>query len=460
MRQMFLSALLIAVTLPALAQDTRFYAPPVVAVPKVATAPRLDGIIEPAEWAVAAPLSPFVLVGGRAQPANPTSVFVMYDSHNLYIAAIMTDPNAAALKADVEERDGPIWEDDSLELFFDTDDQRKTYIHLAVNPKETQYDALMMDKSADYRWQAEAATLADGWSVELQLPFANDLAPAVGITWGLSVARHVAFGGEISAWDRKLKGFHEVSNFGSMIFADRPLSMQLASLGSLWLGPNTAQAVVQNNGDQPAAGKVNVRVMGRDKYGNSFGATKVAVPAGARLPQNVTYSILQDGFSTVTFSLTDASGATVWRSSPYAVLTPEVSPNIAAAEKVLAAATRDWMKLSDGAVKRALQTDLDALTVQWRYAITQYRDRARFSRQELEGLATFADKLRGEAEMLHKQIKASRITGGSPALTIGGVVSTRHVFPDEVSFEPGQAPALDACRNETEALQVVVLPFR
>ena len=26
--------------------------------------------------------------------------------------------------------------------------------------------------------------------------------------------------------------------------------------------------------------------------------------------------------------------------------------------------------------------------------------------------------------------------------------------------EPGQTPALDACRNETEALQVVVLPFR
>jgi len=460
MRKVLLTALLLLVVLPALAQDTRFYTPPIVSVPKVATAPRLDGIIEPKEWAAAAPLSPFVLVGGRGQPVNPTSVYIMYTSHSLYIGAVMTDPNAANLKADVAERDGPVWEDDSLELFFDTDDQHKTYIHLAVNPQETQYDALMQDKSADYRWKAEVATLADGWSVELELPFANDLAPAAGITWGLSVARHVAAGGEISAWDRKLKGFHEIANFGSMVFAEQPLAMQLASLGSLWLGTNTAQALVQNNSAQAAACKIAVRVMSRDRYGHFFGATRMQVPAGGRLPQNVTYNILEDGFSTVTFALTDAAGKTVWRSSPYAVATPEVSPNIAAAEKALADATKAWMMLRDGAVKKALQTDLDGLTVQWRYLITQYRDRAKLSRQELEGMANFADKLRGEAEMLHKQIKATKLTGVSPALALGGVLSTVHVFPDEVKFEPGEAPALDACRNETEALQVVVLPFR
>ena len=136
-RRLFLLVAIIltaVVVLPALAQNTKFYTPPVVSVPKVKTPPKIDGIIEPAEWANAAPMSPFVLLGGQGQPLNATSVWVMYDDHSLYIAAILTDPNPGALKAATTDRDGPVWEDDSLELFFDTDDQRKSYIHLAVNP--------------------------------------------------------------------------------------------------------------------------------------------------------------------------------------------------------------------------------------------------------------------------------------------------------------------------------------
>lgn len=461
MRKLLLIALLLAVALPVLAQGTQFYAPPVISVPKVASAPRLDGVIEPNEWAPAAPLSPFVLVGGRAQPVRATSVYVMYDDHNLYIGAVMADPNAATLKADTVERDGSVWDDDSLELFFDTADQRKSYIHLAVNPKGTQYDAVMKDKSADFRWRAEAATMADGWSVELELPFANDLPPATGIAWGFSVARHVASDGEISSWDRKQKEFHELASFGSMIFAQQPLLPQVGTLGALWLGDNLAQVIVENPAAQSATAKLNARVMGRDKYGYFFGTTKIDLAANGRVTQNVPYGVYEDGFSTVALSLTDATGKTVWRTSPYPVLTPEVSPAIAAVEKTLGSATRLWATLPQGATKTGLQSDLDALTVQWRYLISQYRTRAGMTNADLETLAQFADKLRREAEMLEKQIKAAKLTGGtSPAFTVAAVPSIQHVFPDELKFEPGEASVLDACRNETEALQVVVLPFR
>lgn len=461
MRKLLLIALLLSFMLPALAQDTSFYTPPLVSVPKVTSAPRVDGVIEPNEWSPAAPLSPFVLVGGRAQPQRATSAYVMYDAHNLYIAAVMADPDAANLKADAVGRDSAVWDDDSLELFFDTADQRKSYIHLAVNPKGTQYDAVMKDKSADFRWTAEAATLTDGWSIELELPFADDLAPALGVAWGFSVGRHVASDGEASSWDRKLKDFHELANFGSMVFSQQPLIPQLGTLGALWLGDNMAQVLVQNTSAQAQSPKINARVLGRDKYGRFFGATKVDLPANARVTQNVPYSVYQDGLSTVTFSLTDAAGKIVWRTSPYPVLTPEVSPTIAEVEKTLGSATRQWAALPAGEVKTGLRSDLDALTIQWRYLITQYRTRAGMTNADLETLAQFADKLRREAEMLEKQIKAAKITGGTgPAFTVAAVPAIQHVFPDELKFEPGEAPVLDACRNETEALQVVVLPFR
>jgi hypothetical protein len=441
------------------AQSTKFYAPPVVSVPKVKVAPKTDGIIEPAEWGNAAPLSPFVLVGGQAQPKNLTSVWVMYDDHNLYVAAIMSDPNPAALKAAATDRDGAVWEDDDLELFFDTDDQRKSYIHLAVNPKETQYDAYMKDKTADYRWKARCATLADGWSVELELPFANDFPPAPGISWGFSAGRHSASTDELSSWDRKNASFHELASFGSLIFAEKPLSLEISSLGNMWMGNNTAQVAIRNNSDKPATCKINARVLGRDKHGNFLGATKVTVGPTARQTVTVPYSVFEDGFSTLAISLTDVTGNTVWRSSPYAISTPEIAPQISAIEKALGSATRNWMSLPDGEAKKTLQADLDAATAQWRYLVAQYRDRAKMEKTELQGLVEFADKLRGDAEMLEKQIQTAKAGGGSAKLGVAPVTALRHVFPDQFDFQPGDAVRLDACRNETEAAQLVVLPF-
>ena len=451
---------MVVALLPAAAQSTKFYSPPVVSVPKVKHAPKTDGIVEPGEWANAAPLAPFVLVGGEGQPVKPTSIWVMYDDHNLYVAAVMSDPKPASLKADATEHDGAVWDDDSLELFFDTDDQRKSYIHLAVNPHEIQYDAYMKDKTADYRWKARAATLADGWSVELELPFANDFPPAPGITWGLCAARHSASDGELSAWNRVLKSFHEPAAFGSLVFSDQPLSLEIASLGSLWLGRNTAQVAVRNNSDQATSCKINVRVLGRDRHGNFLGVTKVSSAATSRQALEVPYSVYQDGFATVAFSVSDATGKTVWRSSPFALKTPEVAPQIAAIEKSLGAATRTWTTLPDGQTKKSLQADLDALTVQWRYLVTQYRDRAKMEKAELETLVEFADKLRGEAEMLQKQVQTARV-GNLPdaRFAVAAVSSLEHVFPDRFDFEPGSTARLEACRNSLESAQLVVLPF-
>ncbi|MEI6500025.1 MAG: sugar-binding protein [Armatimonadota bacterium] len=453
-------ALTAAVVLPALAQNTKFYTPPIVSVPKVKAAPKIDGIIEPAEWANAAPLSPFVLVGGQGQPVNATSVWVMYDDHSLYIAAVLTDPNPAGLKATTTDRDGPVWEDDSLELFFDTDDQRKSYIHIAVNPKEVQYDAYLKDRSADYRWKARCATLAGAWSVEFELPFANDFPPALGVKWGFSAARHCAADGEISAWDRKQASFHEVANFGSLVFADAPLSMEITSLGALALGKNTAQVAVRNNAEQARTCKVNVRVLGRDKYGSFFAATKATAPASARQTVSVPYTIPQDGFSTVAFALTDAAGKTVWRSSPYAATNPEIAPQISAIEKTLGTSTRAWMSLPDGEGKKALQADLDTLTAQWRYLVAQHRERAKLDKSDLQGLVDFADKLRSDAEMLQKQIEAAKASGRTDAkFGVAPASSLQHVFPNEFGYTGSQSLRLDACRNETESAQLVVLPF-
>jgi hypothetical protein len=445
----------------AFAQGTSFYTPPIVSLPKAKVAPIVDGILAPGEWQGAAMLSPFVVVGGRQLPQYATEVRVTYDDHNLYIGARLHDPNPGRLRSEITTRDGPVWTDDCFELLFDTEDQRKGYIHLAVNPRETQYDALGKDKAGDYRWTARAATLTDGWSVELELPFANDYPPAPGIAWGFAAGRHCAANDEGSSWNRCEKSLHELASLGSLVFTGAPLMADLSALGGLWLGDNTAQLAVRSALDRPAACKINARVMGRTKRGQFLGVTKVSLPPLGRQAQNVTYRVQQDGFSTVAFSMTDAMGKTVWRTAPYPIQTPEVEPGIAAIEKLLAEAMREWMRLPAGPGKQDLREDLDALTVQWRYLANRYRDRARLDRPALEGLAEYAGRLQAEVTTFAQRVKTARQSGRTDVkFALTAALDMQTVHPETTGLELGLPVQMDACRNETESAQVVVLPFR
>lgn len=455
------AALTLAVGASVVAGDTSFYTPPVVSVPKVKVPPITDGLLAPGEWAGAAALPPFVMVGGRAMPDHATEVWAAYDDHSLYIGAILHNPNPSQLKADATERDGAVWSDDSFELIFDTEDQRKSYIHLAVNPKEAQYDALGKDKAADYRWTARTATVTNGWTVELELPFANDYPPAAGIAWGFAVGRHCAADDGFSSWCRFEKSFHELDNIGSMVFSTTPPLPELSTLGKLWLGDNTAQVALRNLSDKSVACKVNTRVMGRDKRGDYFGTTKMSLAPGGKQSSNIPYRIQEDGFSTLVFSVTDAAGATIWRTAPYPVETPEVAPQIAAVEKALAATMREWMQLPAGDGKQALRDEMDGLAVQWRYLVRQYSDRMQLDRVALESLASYAGKLQSDVDLLAQRVKAAKQSGRTDRkYMLTAVPDTQLVQPGTVDLEPGLPVQLDACRNETESALVVVLPFR
>jgi len=92
--------------------------------------------------------------------------------------------------------------------------------------------------------------------------------------------------------------------------------------------------------------------------------------------------------------------------------------------------------------------------------VAQYKDRAKMDQTELQGLVEFAGKLRGDAEMLQQQISAAKLSGhANGKFGAAAVSSLEHVFPDQFGFAGIQAARLDACRNETESAQVVVLPF-
>ena len=385
-----------------------FYAPPVVSVPLVATAPIIDGQIEPGEWSEAAVFSDFMLVGGAERPTLPTTVYVAHDASAVYLAAQLFDPNPALLRAEAEQRDGDVCADDTLQLFIDTAAGRRSYAHLAVNPLGTQYDALDEDVTEDFRWEAQAAVDDSGWVMELALPFANDIPPKPGDTWVLNIVRNATAVGEQSSWCRLQRTFGEPENFGTLIFGQRPFKVILDDMGALWLGENTGWASVQplarleeGESEQAAewAVKVNVRVMGRDSRGHFFDSVKETVGIeGTQIP--VSYTVKQDGLSTVTFSLTDHEGVVPWRSSPYPVAVPPVSTALRQAETILGGVLVNWAQLPAGPLKQAMNKELGDLLKAWEHVHKRYELRERMTREELEGLLAQVKLIKQQTEVV------------------------------------------------------------
>jgi len=207
------------------------YEPPVISVPMVRKAPVIDGKVDPAEWAQAAVLSDFVTLGGEKLPALHTTVYLEYDAANFYLAAVCSDPNAANLKTVADKRDGPVLDDDSIQVAIDTVGRRKDVALLAVNAANVQYDSWNGDVSQSFKWQSATSRGPDGWSVELAVPFSRGIGPAVGDSWLINVARNAPGAGEFSSWAPVVKSLLETDRLGPLTFSGPAFRVGLRSLG-------------------------------------------------------------------------------------------------------------------------------------------------------------------------------------------------------------------------------------
>jgi hypothetical protein len=460
---------LIAVTVMALvagcmgtsyADAMDFYTPPLVSAPLMADAPNIDGMLEPNEWAQAGTVSKFIMLGGRSEPSAQTEMWIGYDPHNLYIAAMLHDPSPNQIKAEVTQRDGAVYSEDCLELFFDPANDGEQYIHFIINPLGTRYDALKRDETVDYRWEAKTARLESGWSVEMSLPFEGGIPPSLGAVWGFVAARNVPHLGQLSASSRLLQSFHEPENFGAIRFARRPAMMKLAAVGDGLLGDNKAAIVVINPNDEPLEGKVHVRVMAPGKRGNSYDLTKVKINPGKGGIVQVPYTIRQDGLNTLQVSLTDATGQVISRTPPYPVTLPPVGAELADLESALSAGLRVWSMLDDAEYKERAARKFAVLTATWQDLADCYRDERRgMSRAGLAGLQDEIAALTSKAELLRLEIDAymqTQASGGVRALSFSALtdIAPGEQLPHEVEAY------LSVARNSRAALQMVVLPFR
>ena len=200
------------------------YARPLLTAYRAATPPAIDGDLSDPCWQDASPTSRFVLSSRSGFPEAQTIGRVAFDDTNLYVAVEAMEPNLRpalnmldTVKADVTQRDGPVFRDDCVEIFIQPGDDE--YYQLAVNSIGTLYDS----RATDSEWSGEievAAQLGDDrYTFELAIGLASIGGSPEG-AWGMNLCRDRTAVEEASNWAGIQGAYHQPALFGTLQFAE------------------------------------------------------------------------------------------------------------------------------------------------------------------------------------------------------------------------------------------------
>jgi hypothetical protein len=186
----------------------------------------IDGFLNETEWALAEEVRDFMQRDpDNGQPGSERTVArVMFDEEYIYLSFVLYDSQPDRITARDLRRDSRMETDDSITVILDTfNDQRNGFI-FQVNPLGTKYDALLRNETEinsdwDEKWEAAAQITAEGWQVEMAIPWRALRFRTGTQTWGIDFRRELRRRNEEIAWSNYRRGFRftQISQGGSLI---------------------------------------------------------------------------------------------------------------------------------------------------------------------------------------------------------------------------------------------------
>lgn len=168
-------------------------------LPRASTSPVLDGDLSDEVWKNAAVISSFYEYqrSDNGPSPVPTTAYVAYDAHNLYVAVDCRDPEPAKIRAPYVDRDRVFGDMDNVAVLIDARGEGKVALQLRANPRGIQADAVNNDSagsedfSPDFFYDTAAAITADGWAVEFRIPLSTlRYGRSEPQTWGIIILRN------------------------------------------------------------------------------------------------------------------------------------------------------------------------------------------------------------------------------------------------------------------------------
>ena len=168
--------------------------------------PIIDGIFNQAEWADATLIEDLVErspVVGRT-PQHPSKIYIKYDSQNIYVAAVMTQPKSTSVANQLVQGKNA-WQDDYFGIVLDPTNNKSDAYYFHVTPNSIREDGLVENREyiGEWQgiWQARSTINEENWVAEIAIPiqtlsFDKDIS-----SWGLQFRRKVSGLGHNYFWN-------------------------------------------------------------------------------------------------------------------------------------------------------------------------------------------------------------------------------------------------------------------
>jgi Domain of unknown function (DUF5916)/Carbohydrate family 9 binding domain-like len=158
----------------------------------------IDGVLDEAAWGQAAvvELQYETRPKENLPPDVKTETLLTYDNDNLYVGFRAHDPEPAAIRAHLLDRD-KAYSDDFVGIVLDTFNDERRAFEFFVNPLGVQMDMFMDDVSGneddtwDAIWTSAGKINAGGYAVEIAIPWSSLRFPRTegDQTWGFDALR-------------------------------------------------------------------------------------------------------------------------------------------------------------------------------------------------------------------------------------------------------------------------------
>jgi hypothetical protein len=159
---------------------------------------KVDGVLDDAAWQTASvvELKYETRPGENTPPSVKTDVLLAYDDGHLYVAFRAQDPDPSAIRAHLSDRDDA-FSDDFVGIVLDTFNDERRAFEFFVNPLGVQMDMFIDDLSGnedaswDAIWSSAGKINADGFAVEIAIPWSSLRFPRTEgeQTWGFDALR-------------------------------------------------------------------------------------------------------------------------------------------------------------------------------------------------------------------------------------------------------------------------------
>jgi predicted phosphodiesterase len=163
-------------------------------------------------------------MGGPAR-TDSTLFYFAYDSADLYLAAVCFDPAVNTIKAEAQQRDGAVRNDDCVDYLLQPDTGKGDVFEVCINPSGTVFDQMIyvnpkgdlgMNPAWDHGYEAQTFFGQGLWSIEVRIPLPTELLmPRPGDVWGLNFRRTQPGRKESADWQPM---DYDPDTFGLMLF--------------------------------------------------------------------------------------------------------------------------------------------------------------------------------------------------------------------------------------------------